>query len=84
MRQITTGIADAVTQQGTFTRDINRSIETANSDSARMADDMQAVMAAMGNAAQAASTVRQAANDVSGQASWLDQEVTSFLQAMQA
>jgi methyl-accepting chemotaxis protein len=84
MRQITTGIADAVTQQGTFTRDINRSIETANSDSARMADDMQAVMAAMGNAAQAASTVRQAANDVSGQASGLDQEVTSFLQAMQA
>jgi methyl-accepting chemotaxis protein len=84
MRQITTDIANAITRQGTFTRDISSSVAVANEDSTRMADDMQAVLAAMGDAANAASTVRQAANDVSGQASGLDQEVTAFLQAMQA
>ncbi len=84
MREITTGIADAVNQQGSFTRDISSSVAIANDDSNSMADDMQAVLAAMGDAATAASTVRQAANDVSGQASGLDNEVTAFLQAMQA
>lgn len=83
MNEITSDIALAVDRQGAFTRDIAASVTNASEESGQMANDMSAVMAAMGQAADAAGVVRQAADDVSGQASGLDRQVTSFLQAMQ-
>ncbi|SIT01109.1 methyl-accepting chemotaxis protein [Insolitispirillum peregrinum] len=83
MREITSDIANSVSQQGSFTRDITSSVRVATEDSQQMASDMGMVMAAMEQAADAAGTVHMAADEVSGQANGLDQQVSTFLEAMQ-
>jgi methyl-accepting chemotaxis protein len=84
VQNYTSAIAAAVEEQGAATQEISRNVQEAASGTRMVADNMGDVTAASGETSQSADQVQIVAGDVARQASRLESDVRSFLDAVRA
>ena len=84
MRAIATGIASAMEQQGTTTREIARNIASAADGTKDVSSNIAGVAQAAETTSRAAGSLHGASEDLRRQATALDEDVTGFFQRVRA